>query len=284
VIGLAPLAAVFLLAVGLRVGGRDSYTAVLNFGGVIAVPIFAGVFSSLLLATSRRRGDAVPDLVVGALGHPVVLVGIYAVFVTGIFLHGLVIWTDPLMRVGAVGIGLATVATTVTILRRGALAPRVAITIRQDGANMDEAEYAVVAAGRPLATPIRFSYADHDDELVASSGTISSVTRLRAALFTLTAGLGRDLRVLAPRVRATGEAESLPVVVDLRDGSDSWQADLRDGEERRYCRSTGVPRHLKSAWSGPMYPDVGSVRGDEWRQWSTRCRHRTARKRPQPET
>jgi hypothetical protein len=229
-IAYVPGIVVFAGAVGMRLSGNDSYTAVLNFGGVIAVPIFAGVFSSLLLAASRRRGDLVPDLVVSVLGHPVVLIGVYGLFVAGIFLHGLVIWTNLLMRAGAIVIGLATVATTAAILKQGAFLPRVVVTIRQWGEKTDEAEYAVVAAGRPLVTPVRFSYPDHVDERTAASGKIGSLATLRTASFTIEPGHGRDLRVLTPRLNATGEAGSLPVVADLHEGGTSWEADLRHSD------------------------------------------------------
>ena len=58
-----------------------------------------------------------------ALGHPLVIGGVYLLFLSNLFLHGLVIWEHPLLRAGGVLMGLLMLAVTVAMIRRGAFAP-----------------------------------------------------------------------------------------------------------------------------------------------------------------
>ena len=95
----APLVAVFLVTEWLVLSGRASFTLLLSFAGVVAVPIFAGIFPCLLIQSSRRKGDLVPGSVSRWLGRPWLTVAVYALFLIGILLHGFLIWEQPGERV-----------------------------------------------------------------------------------------------------------------------------------------------------------------------------------------
>ena len=74
--------------------------------------LMSGIFPALLLVASRRKGELVPGVSYRALGHPLVIGGIYMLFLSNLFLHGLVIWEHPLQRAGGVLVGLLMLAVT----------------------------------------------------------------------------------------------------------------------------------------------------------------------------
>lgn len=65
----------------------ESFSEVLGFLGVVAVPMVAGIFPILLLVASRRKGEYVPEFFLRFLAHPVVAGAIYLVSVGILFLH-----------------------------------------------------------------------------------------------------------------------------------------------------------------------------------------------------
>src|ERR671911_1687194 len=100
-LGAGPTAAAFLLAEWQLLTGSGSYTELLGVIGAVVVPLLGGVFPVLLLVASRQKGERVPGGIYRFLGNPVLLVGIYVLFLISIFVHGLVIWEDPVQRAGA---------------------------------------------------------------------------------------------------------------------------------------------------------------------------------------
>ena len=146
----APLAALFAASEWLLLTGRASFAAPLGFLGALTVPLLAGVFPVLLLAASRRRGEHTPGLVIGFLGHPALLGGIYLLCVGGIALHGLVIWDNLAHRAAALLTAAATVAMTVGVLRQGRLGPRAA-AVRPEDPIVEHPRLAATTVGAPVA-------------------------------------------------------------------------------------------------------------------------------------
>src|SRR5262245_11126787 len=70
---IAPVAAIFLAIEGLLLTGQESFAGPLGFLGALAVPLLAGIFPMLMLAASRRKGEFVPGVTFGFLGHPLVV-------------------------------------------------------------------------------------------------------------------------------------------------------------------------------------------------------------------
>ena len=64
---------IFALIEWLVLTGTSSFTGLLAVGGLLANSVVAGVFPVLLLVSSRRKGDLVPDVVINPLGHPFVV-------------------------------------------------------------------------------------------------------------------------------------------------------------------------------------------------------------------
>src|SRR5918999_3199709 len=154
VLGVSPVAAAFLLAEGLLLTGSGSFTGLLGLSGVLVVPLLGGIFPVLLLVASRRKGEHVPETVHRLLSNPVLLGSIYVLFLASIFLHGLVIWSDPLQRGLALLVGVMVLG--ITLAMRGALARRLVIELREDEG--EQVLFSVTAAGRPTASDVRLRY------------------------------------------------------------------------------------------------------------------------------
>src|SRR5215210_1353990 len=98
---------------------QASFVGPLSILGVLSYSVLGGCLPALMLAASRRKGEYVPAVVPRIIGHPVVLVGVYLLFSASFFVHGLVIWDDPLQQAAAVGVGLAFILLTLGVLRSG---------------------------------------------------------------------------------------------------------------------------------------------------------------------
>ena len=231
VIACLPGFVIFLVAEWLAVSDA-AFTAVLNFGGVTAIPIFAGLFAVLLLVTSRRRGDLVPGLVYPALGHPVVATAVYLVFLGSILAHGLVIWEEPAARVAALVVAAVAMAATVDVLRRGMLARRLVVTLREDQEQGEPAVFAVVAGGRPVAADVRLERAGGAREVHADAGEVGDLASLRSATFEVPSTGAADLRVWVQRIGPDGTAEGLPadVIVRCGEGNPPVERVVADGQ------------------------------------------------------
>lgn len=129
----APLTLLFVASEWLLLTGRASFAAPLGFLGAITVPLLAGIFPVLMLIASRHKGEFVPRPVVRLLGHPVLVGGVYLLFLGGIILHGLVIWTNPVQRLVALLTGVVIVAMTTVLVRQGQLAPPAVGRLPVDG-------------------------------------------------------------------------------------------------------------------------------------------------------
>ncbi|MCL4393265.1 MAG: hypothetical protein M1482_00305, partial [Chloroflexi bacterium] len=101
----------------LLVVGQESVAAPLSFLGTLAVPLLGGIFPMLMLAASRRKGDYVPAAIFRWLGHPVLILGIYSLFLVTILLHGLVIWQSPFERASALVAGAVMFGMTLLSVR-----------------------------------------------------------------------------------------------------------------------------------------------------------------------
>lgn len=236
----SPTIAVFLVAEALLWTDSASFSSLLSFIGVVIASLLAGVFPVLLLAASRRKGDFVPATVYRALGQPWLLVSIYLLFIASIFLHGLVIWQDPIQRISAVLAGLVMAGATWAMVRQGAFAGRVVVEVCQDltpglappSSAPRDGQFAISALGKPVAAEVGLDYGTSEQALTASSGDLPDFGALRQVTFELPVVAARDLKVWAHRVTADGLSESLPAVAEVRCGDAIRSVDLRltDGQ------------------------------------------------------
>jgi hypothetical protein len=228
VVSVTPVWLVFVLGEWLLLSGGQSFAAPLSFGGVITATLAGGIFPVLMLIAARRKAELLPGLVLRFLGHPITAAGIYAVFVTGLLLHGLVIWTGAVERVSALAVGLLAVGVTLGMLRRGAFTPRAVVELRDDQREGQGAVFAITVKGEPASAQVRLRYADGERTCQDSAGRVPEIAALRQAIFEVPTTQAKELKVWAHQITREQVSGRLPAVVDISCGGEATrQFDLR---------------------------------------------------------
>jgi amino acid permease len=129
VVGLIPVALIFILVEWLFLTDRESFAALLGFIGVLTAPIVAGVFSMVMLASARRKGDCAVSTARRFLDTPAVTVVTCGLFLASIVVHWAFIWDDPARRVAGVIVSLTLVVFLIAV-RRTAFVPRAVVEMR----------------------------------------------------------------------------------------------------------------------------------------------------------
>lgn len=225
-LSLVPVILVLLVAEWMVLTDTGSFVGILGFLGVIVHSLMSGIFPVLLLVASRRKGELVPGVSYRALGHPLVIGGVYLLFLSNLFLHGLLIWDHPLLRVGGVLMGLVMLAVTVATIRRGAFAPRVVVELRDDRRPDGQSLFAITAGGQPTVSSVRLRTDDGERLLQSASGAVPMFGALRSVGIHLAAGPARELKVWGHTITPDGISESLAARVTIQDGDEQQALDL----------------------------------------------------------
>lgn len=187
----------------LLIAADVSFADPIGVLGVLAYSVLGGMLPALLLLASRRKGEYVPAIPLRLAGHPLVVAALYVLFATSFVAHGLVIWSDPLQRLAALGVGTALVVLTILIARRGAFARRLIVELRVEP-DVDRVDPLVVN--------------------ITDSGRAGTATVHRAEAggvrLELAATLARQLKVWTHRLTPTGDSDGLAAHVEVRDGRD----------------------------------------------------------------
>lgn len=227
-LALVPLAAGFALGEWFLLTGAGSFADLTSFLGVVVVSLLAGVLPVLLFASSRRKGESAFGARHGVLRHPVLLTSIYMLFLAMLFAHGLVIWDEPVPRIGAVAAGVAMLVFPAVLARAGAFASRMTIEVRDDQRS-GIARFAFLSGGRPVSAAVTLRYGDGEQHPEGMAGDILRFDALRSALFEVRSDHVAPLdevKVWAHRVTPEGETESMPATAIIRAGERSHTADL----------------------------------------------------------
>jgi hypothetical protein len=230
-LGLTPLIIVFLAAQWQLFTGSESFAEPLSFIGVVVIALLAGIFPVLLLRSSRRRGDTVPTVVYHFIGHPIFLVIIFLLSLTGVILHGLFIWDDPLLRGLALAAAAVIIGMTFNAWRGGAFIPRFIAELRGGPSGNDMAKLALIYSGQPVETEMRLTFAGNDtseQQIKAASHNIANLKTLQSATIQLPATRANEIKVLAQQITPEGNALALPVTTELNTGSSTQQVSLRE--------------------------------------------------------
>jgi len=231
VLGVAPIFVSFAVTEWMLLTGSGSFAGLIGFIGVIVVTLVAGIFPVLLLVASRRKGEYVPMAVHRLLGHPVLLGGLYLLFLGSLLLHGLVLWKDPWLRAGAVLVTAGIVAMTVRMLRSGAFSPRLNIEVREDrGAG--RSFFTVTAHGRESTSHVTLEYDDGARHLQTAAAEIPAFSSLRHAIFEPRFADGarrvpRDLQVRVHRVTSEGDSEAIGGSITVQTGGQTKRFDIK---------------------------------------------------------
>lgn len=240
----APIAAVFLTVEWLLWTGQESFAGTLSFIGTIGAALLAGTFPMLLLAASRRRGEYAPGAVVRWFGRPIVVGGVYLLFLLSIVLHGTVIWNDPLQRLAALLVATLMLGVTIAAIRRGAFRPRTVVELRVDRTT-GRAFFSLIAGGTPLSTDLWLHYSDDEQHLVAASGEVPAFAALQALTVQLPATPTYDLRVWAHAVTRTDRSEALPIYLELLHGAETQRIDVDEAGGQALLRLHGAGGRLR---------------------------------------
>ena len=260
---IAPVAVIFLVIEWLLLTGQASFAGPLGFLGALAVPLLGGIFPMLMLAASRRKGELVPGLTLDFLGHPLVVVGVYLLFLVGIFLHGALIWRDPPQRLAALLVGVAVLGMTLLCLHRGMLVPRVVVELRVDRNAGGRATFSIILSGRPAPAEVWLKYDDGEQHIAAANGEVPAFPWLRSATFQLPATPARELKVWAHAITPEGASASLPACLTMYDGEERREVDLGRSGGQVVLRLNHEPCRLEVAFPASSlvsYP-VSSTEG-----------------------
>lgn len=227
-----PVLIVFLAAEILALTQAGSFAGILGFIGVIVDSLVAGIFPLLLLVASRRKGELTPGVFYRVLGHPLLVGGIYLLFLLNLLFHGLFIWENPVQRAIGIAVGLLMVVVTVGLMRRGAFGPRTVIELREDQRTEGQSWVAIISGGQPTLAQVALGYSEGEQLFQTARGEIADFDSLRYVHVHLPATPSTQLKVWAHRLTSAGDSGNLPTLVTIRYGSGEKTFDpkLSDGQ------------------------------------------------------
>ncbi len=211
--------------------GSGSFAGLIGFTGIIVVSLLAGIFPVLLLVASRRKGEYMPTTVHRLLGHPLLLGGIYLLFLGSVLVHGLVIWQEPWLRAGAVLVAAGIVAMTIRMARNGTFSRRLNIEVREDQAE-GRAFFAITADGQESPSNVTLKYNEGERHLQASAGEIPGFSSVRHALFEPALARSprqtpQNLKVQVHTVTPGGDSEPIGGSITVQAGGETKTYDIQ---------------------------------------------------------
>ena len=225
-LSVSPVVAAFLAAEWLSITDQGSFSGLLGFVAGWSLPLVSGVFPVLLLAATRRKGDFVPGLVLRLLGNPIVLVGTYLFFTGCIFVYGLFIFQSVVERAVTLLVGAATLAVTLVMLRRGALARRLVVELRQDQTSGGTSLLSLTANGQPATAQVRLIDAGGQGQAQTASGVVPTSAELHTATIQMPATGAKELKAWTHRITPEWRSEPLPAHLSVRCGGEAKELDL----------------------------------------------------------
>lgn len=213
VVALTPVIGVLLVAEWMVLTGTGSFTGILGFLGVLVHSLMSGIFPMLLLLASRRKGELLPGVSYRALGHPVVVGLVYVLALGNLFVHGLLIWDQPLLRAGGIIVGVLMLSVTGVMIRRGAFAPRTVVELRRDLRTATGAMVSVMSDGLPIDAEVRL--AGESDR--RAPGAVAVADGAASIEVDLPNGSARELKLWAHAITPEGTSERLPMRATVGD-------------------------------------------------------------------
>jgi len=207
-LSISPIVVAFLMAERSLATGADSFSALLGFIGVIAIPILGGIFSTLLIHSSRRKGEMLPGRVFRFLAHPVVLATVFLVNLTGLLIHAW-LWEDAFQRFCALAAGLLTVGMAILAYRHGAFNRRMSALLVRDERDgpTHQAHFVAVANGEALEAEVQIE-GQQTGSLRLASGAIPNLPTLQRIVLHLPARRVSELLVWVSHLPTEGPALS----------------------------------------------------------------------------
>ncbi len=227
-LSLSPVLLVFLVAEWLSISNTGSFTGLLGLLGVLVDSLMAGIFPVLLLVASRRKGELVPEVVHRLLGHPVLLVAIYLLYLAILLFYGLVIWQNPFQRILGVFVALLMLGVTFHLIRSGGLAPRLVVELREDQRREGRSLFAITAGGQPATADVSLGYGTGGQQVKAFGGDIPDFDSLRAVSFQLSVPGACELKVWVHKLTPEDISEALPASLTVNCDGDPQEFDITE--------------------------------------------------------
>lgn len=225
-LSLTPVIAVLVVAEWMVLTGRGSFTAILGFLGVMVHSLMSGIFPMLLVMASRRKGELLPGVSYRVLGHPAIVGGVYLFSVANLFVHGLVIWDEPLLQAGGLLVGVAMLVVTALMIRRGAFASRLVVELRRDLRADGRSAVAVTSGGRPTDAEISLVDMDGGRSVERSTAELQDLATVEAIGVDLPGGRASEVKVWAHTVTPDGASERFAARLTVGDGAAERAFDL----------------------------------------------------------
>ena len=225
-IALTPVIGVLVVAEWMVLTGSGSFTGILGFLGVMVHSLMSGIFPMLLVVASRRKGELLPGISYRALGHPVIVGGVYLLSAANLFVHGLVIWDEPLLQAGGLLVGVVMLVVTALMIRRGAFATRVVVEVRRDLRAAGRSLVAVTSGGRPADAEIGLVDVGGGRSVQRSATELQDLATVEAIEVNLPGGRASEVKVWAHTITAEGASERLAARVTVGDGVAEREFDL----------------------------------------------------------
>lgn len=226
-LSFTPLFLVFLLTEALFFAGKQSFTGVLGFAGVLGNSLVGGIFPILLLISSRRKGELLPGKIIKLLDYPWLLGSIYSFFLLILLSHGLFIWSNPLARMSALGVTFLSLAATLVMLLTGAFIPRTVIEFQENQEEAGQGLLTITTGGKPKTSQVRLEYTEGESNYQAASVTIPTPNSLRYVSFQLPTKQLEELRVWAHHKNLTEDSFNLPSLLEIYQDNKKMQFDLK---------------------------------------------------------
>ncbi|MGB0388581.1 MAG: hypothetical protein ACPGWR_27490 [Ardenticatenaceae bacterium] len=248
-LSVTPVLFVFLLTEWLVLTGTGSFTSLISLGGVMAAPLFAGVFPVLLLIASRHKADQVSDVIYPFLKHPWLVTGIYLLFVSSLFLHGLVIWQGFWWQASVLLMGLLVLMATMAMVRRGVFKPRFVVELRKEAHKNDDAYLTMTAVGQSPSATVRLTYTESQQQIESATEDIAKFSTLRSLMFELPPTSAQELKVWAHQITPEGDSQGLPAQLKLSFGNQTQEFDLSRSNGQLILPLPSTPVHLNLIFS-----------------------------------
>jgi hypothetical protein len=185
-----------------------------------------------------------------------VLAAIYLTFLTGLLLHGLIIWDAPVERAGALLAAAGMVVLPVVFWRGGASARRLTVELRDDQRD-GRAGFRMVLAGEPAAGTVDLGYDSGERRAPSVVGDVPDLPSLRRAVFRPSSDSSaqpREVKVWAHRITPEGVSEALPAQVRVRSGDDVRAADVALSRGEALFPAQGADLEVEVVVKGPEEP------------------------------
>ncbi len=210
-----PIFLVFLLTEIVFLFSQQSFTSILGFAGVLGNSLVGGIFPVLLLISSRRKGEFLPNTVFEFLSSPWLMGGIYSFALSVIVSHGLLIWTNPLAKIGAFSIAFLSLGATLTMILTGAFIPRTFIEIQTNPADLQSSLLKITSGGKPRITKVKLGYSSGEEEYYAASIPLTSLSSLEYVMFQLSIKQPQELKVWLRDLSSSNIATPLPKILEI---------------------------------------------------------------------